>query len=226
MIDRFKKSMLTEGAVVAGFLVAGVVWFVVLTWVVPFAYEILSRRCTNDYAYLWNGFAGRLRGIARPGALVIFMLAPAWLILRLIRRGIRFSLGRAVPAPRRRRLSPGELFAREAWVIVGIVLIATVTFYFSHRGYVKLKERYFSQVVMSQDGYRFLPESEKAKARSQYDATKSTEYVAGMLKDYGMRAKIFYYSQLVTFWMLIWGYPGYLLFRFLFWAKRKLDLED
>ena len=227
MTDQLKKIIVVECAVVAGFAAAALIWFVFFLRGVPFLYETLARYGANDYSYLWNGFAVRMQWIACRGGEVIFVLGPVWLIVRLVRRIIRSVLGGhpAAVAPQT-RMPAREMLLREAGIALAIVLVAGGTFYFSHRGYVKMKARYFNQVVMSQDGYRALPESEKAKARAQYEAARSDEYVAAMLEDYGMRAKLFYYTQLVTFWLLIWGYPGYLFSRFLFWAKRRLDPES
>ncbi len=118
-----------------------------------------------------------------------------------------------------------KIIAREGLIIIGL-LFCGVIFYFLNSGYLNLKNKYFEDIVMNKIEYKQLPEPDKIEARQQYDDINFKKPVSGMFRDYGFQARLLYYSQLMTFWLLILGYPTYFLLRFVFWALRTLKHKE
>ena len=84
----------------------------------------------------------------------------------------------------------------------------------------------FKEVVMNDSLYKQLPESDKMMARKQYDDMNFKKPISGMFRDYGFQARLMYYLQLMTYWLLILGYPIYFILRFILWAIRTLKQKE
>ena len=223
MIDALKRMIIREGAVILGFFLAAGMWFLWFRWVAPLCYELLAR-AIHDYSYLWDGSSAGLTMFAQSGALALLCLAAVWLVLRVLKRAWR-CLTRADKKKKTGDTSSsfgGNMF-REFVVFVAVLLISIGTLYFSHGEYSRLREKYFSEVVMKENGYGALSSREKAVARAQYESLGPREAVEDMFRDYGLRVRLVYYAQSTAFWALVWGYPLYLIVRFLSWAMRRLD---
>ena len=233
MRHSWKNLFGREALVVFSLLLAGAVWYVFLLWIAPYLYEMLSRHCFLDYSYLWDGVSDKVRRSSLLGPLVV---AGFYVILQLSR--LLKCVSDVICGRGRKHDSIGsgslvfdgktpiwwvsELVIREIVIALAIVILSCTAVYMSRSRYMELREQYFSEVVGKSLGFQSLSSAEKLKARDQYERIHSSEPVAGMLQDYGFRAQFPFYAQHVSFWLLIWGYPVFLVSRTAFWVTHIL----
>jgi len=225
MAGKTVRFVREEGAVALGFLLAAGAWFVLLRWAVPYAYGILNRFGVQDYSYLWDGFSTKTAWWAGVGAATILGLLPVWIGVRIFRRVMRLIM-RPPATTARKAKGWASVLMKEVLIFAGIVLVGGIVFYVTRGECAVLKARYFNEVVMNRAEYRGLSPTEKATARVQYEAATLGADLGGMFDDYGPRARALYYLQIGAFWVLLWGWPTYLLARFVFWALGKLRVGE
>jgi hypothetical protein len=237
MKNKFLEWLKREVLVLAVLAAAGVVWFVALSMVVPLAYEFLSRQCFLDYSYLWNGVSDKVRASATFGPRVLGIFYFFFTVARLLRGAFRIVSDERSVVYRnpwsgifKEKKTFGQLcwvtIFRELFIAVLLVALCGTALYFSRLNYTQLKEKYFSEQVASMSGYQKLSAREKAAARSQYEQMGDDEAVDGMLRAYGFYARSVYHLQRLSFWLLIWGYPGLLVLRSMLWSLRAWREEN
>ncbi len=222
MNTKFQQIAARELFFAVMFVLAAAGWYVSFQWVIPFIYSVISRFGSGDYSYLWNGFSENMKALSSLGIFLIVLGYPLFLSARLFRRACG---PRALPGPQPDEKGLGEVIFNELMTVALILLLAGCAFFFSQKDVLQLKEKYFIEVVVNKDGYKKLSSSEKAKVREQYDQMNPQAAVAGMIRDYGFRARGVYYVQVFSFWAVVFAWPGLWLVRFLAWVGRKINSD-
>ncbi|NTV29832.1 MAG: hypothetical protein HGA80_07115 [Candidatus Omnitrophica bacterium] len=220
--------------VVIGLAAAGLAWFALMSWVVPFLYEEVSRFYCLDYSYLWDGVQGQVRRFAGAGFLAVAGCYAIFLLARLVKAVPRIFFDDKKPLrtsgpfralAEREQVSPAAILIRELATAFVIVLLSAVALYFARSKYTEMRRAYFSETVSARPAFQYLSDREKLSAIEQYERLAPDAPVEGMLEEYGLCARALFYLQRLAFWCLIWGYPVVMILRTVLWARRTLAEE-
>lgn len=232
MNEKLVRQASFEGQRLAVLLAGGAVWAAYLGWIAPFLYEMLCRHCLKDYSYLWNGFPDKVRGTYWMGPAVLSAFYACYQLMRVFGRlsGL-LGEGRNRKGTAELPLGDGQreakapkcfikIITRELIIFLSIAILSAAVLYFSRSDYLSLKERYFAEVVMGQEGYNDLSAAEKRRAEDQYEKMAPDQAVEGLLRDHGWRVRAVFHLQHISVFVFVWGYPSVLVLRTVRWFRR------
>lgn len=208
--------MKTEFRILLCFAASAGVGYLLLFYYVPFMYELLSRLGNGDYSYLWNGFSIASRAWAPRMVLLVILVGVVTVCIRIFRLWFHIRKNDVC------FMSLVSIIQREFITFSLILALSGIVFAVSKASYLNLKREYFETTVSRLPGYESLSVNDRLKARQQYDSLNPSAQINGVLQTYGLEARLAYYSQAASFWIIIFGYPAVLFFRLLFWSGRLL----